>query len=195
MSFLVIGVDPGVGRTGVVVMNEHKEVLAGATFMSKLSQFCHGARIYDLAHEVRLWLDDVVPPSMWDLPVRFAIETPVMNKVRNVKTFSLQWRLVQELLVTPIVGTDVTAIEVHNTAVKVAATGKGNASKDEVVDASPFYHEMFGVTDTAHASVEALADAWAIALCAFDPPKAHISFKPTEPSRQLACTKGPIHEV
>jgi Holliday junction resolvasome RuvABC endonuclease subunit len=198
MSFTVVGIDPGMKRTGVVLMNEDREVITAATFASgsaKFSKHHHGSRVADLAYQIQDWVDS---ECTWREDMVFdrlslVIETPVMNKVRNVKGFSLQWRTVQAIIsrfrAKYYAAVDV--IEVHNTAVKIAATGRGDADKAEIIHNSPFVEGTFGDTVTGHDSVEALADAWGVALCAFDPLSKHIRYSGASP---MACTEGPVHE-
>lgn len=193
MTFIVLGVDPGMKRTGAVIMSEEKEVIAAATFASsgpKFTKFSHGERVLDLSSEVYQWFENSCGYYGYDT-IKLAVETPIMNKVRNVKGFSLQWRTVQAIISRFRREYDADIIEVHNTAVKIAATGRGNADKDEIIFNSPFAEGQFGDTVTGHDSVEALGDAWAIALCAFDPPSKHIRYTHFG---GMACTEGTVHE-
>jgi len=186
MCFCVVGIDPGVTRTGVVIMDENKEVLAGATFHSsgpKYTKFCKGCRVIDLSTDIDEWVGSWFWDNLTDEPtVRLAIETPVMG--RNVEGFALQWRLVQALINT--LGWD-TCIEVHNTKAKIAATGNGSAKKAQMVEASPWAYGDFSEDD-----VEALADAYAIGLVAYQPVGENTY---GIGDRALACHKGPVMEV
>lgn len=193
MKFIVVGIDPGMKRTGVVIMSENKNVMMAATFAStgkEFTKFSHGERVLDLSSEIYEWVGSQLAMLAYD-KIKLVIETPIMNKTRNVKTYALQWRTVQAIISRFRREYDADIIEVHNTAVKIAGTGRGNADKDEMIFNSPFEEGQFGDTVTGHDSVEALADAWGIALCAFDPPSKHIRYTHFS---GMACTEGTVHE-
>lgn len=192
MSGLIIAVDPGVGRTGVLIMNRSHEVLAGATFTSGQTEFVHGMRVMELAGVIGEWLFDNTPQEYWGTQNVLAIETPVMNKVRNVKTYALQWRLVQAIIDGTRDAWD-TCVEVHNATAKKAATCNGDADKPQIVAVSPFSYGMFGTTKTGDESVEALADAWAIGKAATMSLDANASY--VQGREVTACNKQPVHEV
>ena len=183
MSFCVIGVDPGVTRTGVVLMDGDKAVLDGATFHSsgsKYTKFCRGVRVMDLSDTIADWVANAMGGCEAD-SVRLAIESPVMG--RNVAGFALQWRLFQALV--DKLEWDA-CIEVHNTRAKIAGTGNGDAKKPQMVEASPWSYGEFDEED-----VEALADAYAIGLVAYLP----VAENTYADEHLLACHKGPVFSL
>ena len=164
---LVFGVDPGMTRTGVVasrfILEEGTmEILASATFHSDpslleevTSRPTH-QRVQDLSEEIYAWCSKIRKEySRADDPfvaVRVAIERPIYNK--NALAFEKQWRLFQALLHHLTLMCDGVS-EVSNGSAKVAMTGGGKASKDEMVAKASFPLDPF----TTAADREAVADA------------------------------------
>jgi Holliday junction resolvasome RuvABC endonuclease subunit len=188
---ITIGIDPGVSCQGVVVLdNKTRKLLAWATFdsSSAYSHFPHGERVLDLTQQVQDWLwdaEEIIYGHPWAGHTTLAIETPVLNTNRgnppNPSTFGLQWRNIQTLISS--VEWDI-CVEVHNTAVKQALTGKGNATKDDIIAASPFHDVVMPVADR-----EALADAYSVAIAALDGAGTNIIYFADK--EMLACREGP----
>lgn len=153
-----IGIDPGFGRTGVVVLNEDNKVVNYATFSSNYPSAETHHRVEALAEEVAVFLMGY--PS--DKCV-ISIERPVYNK--NASAFEKQWRFFQGLLtrLAPVMP-EALCCEVDNGTAKKALTGNGKADKLEMVACSEF--AIPGMKDK---DSEALADAQGIALAAVTP--------------------------
>ena len=160
-----IGIDPGYGMTGIVLVDPTGEVID--EFASSYPPVV-GEPEYLRASRMaaRLWaaidimLEKVPPGSV----LRYGIETPVYTG--NALTFSKQWRLVQAIEHRLQIVDDVTIVrelaEIGPTASKKLLTGKGDASKWDMVSASPYS----GRVDLDMATREALADAYAHANAA-----------------------------
>jgi Holliday junction resolvasome RuvABC endonuclease subunit len=163
---VVFGIDPGVTRTGVVATAVGKDgtflTVAAATFHSDpsllpgLSGRPTHQRVTDLAEEISDWCHRVLEehPST---RVVVSIERPVYT--HNAQAFEKQWRLFHAIVHLSVLFAH-TICEVHNGTAKVAATGSGKATKDQMVRASSFNQEDF----PDKADLEAVADAEAIGL-------------------------------
>jgi Holliday junction resolvasome RuvABC endonuclease subunit len=159
-----VGIDPGFTETGVVLSYEEKDhywkVVSIATMACPPGKDPI-VRATSLSAEVIMWLHDQIEDRGIKV-LQVAIETPIYNK--NPVTFEKQWRLVQDiqsglLFVIASMLKSCAVVEVPPTTVKRLATGKGKATKAEMVAASPFEG-----LDVGQSTKEALADAWAISL-------------------------------
>ena len=183
MSRTIVGIDPGVGRAGVVIMNRDGGVDAAATFKSTETEFTHGCRVIDLSREMTNWVVENTPRKT---TLVLSIESPIAKRGKhfNPHGFALQWRLVQALISGHWWDY---VYEIHNKQVKVTA-GSASADKDYMVNASPFSYD-----DYSKADAEALADAWAIAKTAhLNDPRL---LKYAVFGRKDACHVGPCVEV
>ena len=188
MTGMLVGLDPGVTRTGVVVAGrrglEAPAVLEAATFASTGRVFGGRAafeRTVDLAEEICKWLGGAMERHSL-LPGKVAIERPIYN--RNAASFELQWRLFQQIVATLIAyGIAHQISEVHNSSSKLALTGSGSADKKAMVAASPF--EAFQFPDLEDR--EAVADAYGH-LLAYDRGNPIYDVQWTK----SACVDGPV---
>jgi len=114
-------------------------------------------RYMRLARGVAEWLSIQCSKRRID-ELMLAIETPILKRT-NVTGYRKQVSTINTIeLALAVEGVD-WFIEINPTWAKRAATNDGSATKDEMVAASPFFGQ-------AGDSVEAMADAWAIALAA-----------------------------
>ena len=160
-----IGCDPGFKETGIVLMRHgddgERHVQAWAT-LSCMSKGSHYKRTEALGLAVITQIETWCRRYRIDT-LDFSIETPIYTG--NPKTFSLQWRLIQEI--EGMVASQVLTMrqlwltEVGPTTAKAMATGNGKATKDMMVEAAP--EEMFKEEMTPH-TAETIADAWAHSL-------------------------------
>ena len=166
---LVFGIDPGVTRTGVVLMKDDRSPpIAFATFHSahKLRHKPAYHRANGLGYLISDWIMDRIAEygtGEEDEDVRISIEHPIYN--RNPDNYFLQSRVFQSILAW--LGSDFpnfSVLEVNPKTVKLVATGNGGASKEEMVASSHF--KLLG-SDMHQMDREALADAEGIARCSF----------------------------
>lgn len=158
-----IAIDPGFGETGILLKrgSEAKE-WAVYSCPSGPAPFTRAAslaeKLLDLLHQwvlrYKIEMLDVV------------IERPVWNK--NAAAFELQWRLVQQIeaglwiwVTSEVPRLWVT--EIHPTYSKKLATGRGDATKQEVAEASPFRRDAFPRVTTW----TTMGDTWAHSLAAW----------------------------
>lgn len=157
-----IGVDPGFKETGLVLRRGNKEVKAWSTFQCRPNGSAYmrtTALAFAVTDRMMDWVRDY---KITHLDV--SIETPIYNS--NPRSFELQWRLVQDIEAN-IVLLDVQELwltEVGPTTSKRLATGKGKATKDEMVESAP--EVMYREKMLPH-TAETLADAWAHSLAAW----------------------------
>jgi len=146
----------------------------------------------DFPHNVLAWSTYSSPPKGYDVSRACSMAETVMTKIedwitfykikdlgialempiwrQNAKSFSKQWRLIQELEAAILFRSGAydlarcMLVEISPTASKKLSTGKGNASKMEVVDASPFWGHP-----EDRSSEEAVADAWSHSLAVWNP--------------------------
>ena len=164
-----IGVDPGFGKTGLVLCRDDdvNAPVAWATFTcptgeTDLNRACTLGG--EVVNQVTTWIEE---HEIKHLDI--SIEMPIMRRGSRrgadpVTTFMKQMRLIQEIEsgVVYLVGSlvkDSWITEVNNKTSKVLAAGNGSASKPMMVRASPFRDMKANV-----ATKEALADAWAHGL-------------------------------
>ena len=202
---IVIGIDPGTTRTGVVVMQDRDDPYAYSTFAAEDTAFSDNDRSRCIALQVNVWVWDRLEELHQDcgecyLPVDeivVAIEKPVMG--RSVKNFEKQMRTFQELVSSLQLISYYPIMEVNPKSAKAAAGG-GNFAKLDIISASPFdgpgdwLPTSWGVdrgkvvTKLEYDSnQEAVADAWAIAACAYKKPPKH-------PRETRKACRGPIVE-
>lgn len=150
-----LGIDPGLGETGLCLLDSSGKPVAGATIRAE------GASTPDLVRYIRLARAVLSKLVMWTQRFEIdilliGIETPVLKKGNAVNyrkqcsTIAVIESLLAEL------GDSI--VEINPTTAKLAATNDGAAVKAEIVAASPF--------KGGGPSVEAMADAWAIAIAA-----------------------------
>lgn len=175
-----IGIDPGLTETGMVAIDDADEdkVLASATFSCTDTGSSDVRRVLSLAERIVdtlvEWLDKFdTDPSDEDystLEVDISIELPVMGRkkgeLRNPQAFAKQMRLIQEIetgILFRVAGEckECWVTEVYPATSKTMATNYGQASKEQILAASPFKD----MTEVPLTTRKTLADAWAHALC------------------------------
>lgn len=157
MATWYLGVDPGLGETGLCLLDSSLTVRAAATIKAAGPSRPDLERYARLAHGVAQWANERKFEIATGALV-VCIETPVLNST-NVTNYRKQASTVAVIEYVLMRDASVDAIvEVNPTEVKYCATGHGNATKGQVILASPFRNRMAGPT------TEALADAWAVAL-------------------------------
>jgi Holliday junction resolvasome RuvABC endonuclease subunit len=171
----VVGIDPGLTRTGVVVMDGPDTPYAYATFAADSPEYSDYQRARCLMIKIRRWLWHAMDYSV---PDAVAIEKPILG--RNVRNFEKQMRLFTELVSMAHDYFSSAVAEVNPMRVKKVA---GGSSKLDIICASPFDGPGIWVGDDwvgtekqaikeEAANQEAVADAWAIAKCAYEKPPA-----------------------
>lgn len=185
----VIGIDPGLTRTGVVVMDDVRTPIGYATFAADEAHHSSAMRAWDLADRIFAWLEDLLY-NYREIPPVLAIEKPIMG--RNVENYEKQMRLFQSIIT--VLGPFVDKIMEYNPVViKKAATGDGKASKLDIICASPLDGPgNWGSGDKEMtANQEAVCDAWAIAACVYTKARAADSYAPPPNGDE---SRGPIVE-
>lgn len=170
---MIIAVDPGLTRTGIVMMEDSGEVIAYATYAADNPHCDRQLRAWDLAESLKEWVDNVLVQYGEPTKQRLVIEKPILG--RNPENFEKQMRLFTNI-VTTFRDMVYEIIEVNPTMMKKAVTGNGSALKIDIINASPFDGpgEWAGEDaltpaqkrDDAQANQEAVADAWGIGICA-----------------------------
>lgn len=196
---LVIGLDPGVTRFGMHA--EYGQVpVMNATFASDkpYRDQCVFARTHGLSAAVMMHLYDFIYCMALHekADIIFAVETPIFNG-RNPKAFEIQWRLYQDVVssIYHLPESD-WIVEVNNKTAKMVATGNGSADKMDIICASPYDGPGEWNAEGTKAKAdyndnqEAVADAWAIAQCAYRPDVG--TWYPC--ARSLDASRGPIIE-
>lgn len=162
------GIDPGLTKTGMTAFPDAdtSDILAWATFS------CTGTKNPDLARVLSLasavidnMLRWIVEFKILDLDI--GIELPILgrgrNRTVNPQAYAKQYRLVQEIesgiyyRVAPEVR-ECWVTEIYPATAKNLACNYGDATKAEIIEASPF------IIDEPLDVLEAIADAWAIGL-------------------------------
>jgi Holliday junction resolvasome RuvABC endonuclease subunit len=167
----VLGIDPGLGETGLVLFEcdgEDSEVLEIATYSaSKKGDIIE--RTDNLAGAIENTL------CRWcrrhdigDLLI--GIEIPIIRGHAGKSNLDVYRKQVQllyllETLLLDLPVDNVRIVEVNPTESKKVLTGRGDADKSEMVDASPFYGVLLTHT---RGTAEALADAYAHGLAALN---------------------------
>lgn len=170
---MIIAIDPGLTRTGIIMMEDYGEVLAYATFAADNPHCDRQLRAWDLAESLYAWaLHDELGERVDDNIV-LVIEKPIVGK--NIENFEKQMRVFTAIV---SVFRDLVdeVIEVNPTKMKKAVTGNGAAHKVDIIKASPFDgpgewvgEGMFTAKQREaeeQANQEAVADAWGIGICA-----------------------------
>jgi Holliday junction resolvasome RuvABC endonuclease subunit len=157
-----IGIDPGFGLSGVVLVRD-KEVVDWALHSMPPSESPDWIRAASLAsgiiQSISSWVDTYKIEA-----VMLGVEVPVYNL--NPRTFCLQSRLLQEIEtgLTIVVGSEVEEVyitEVNPGSAKKALTGNARANKKDMIAAGPWARSSM-TYDERHT----LSDAYAMALCA-----------------------------
>ena len=173
----IIGIDPGFGETGVVLYTDATpDILDWATFSCPPHGQAAAARAASLAEHVLVELIKwVATYQITNLDV--CIEIPFLKRGR-VDSYQKQMRVVQELesgilfrLSSEVMELWVT--EVSPTQAKLLACNYGQATKEQVVAASPFSAYPMD----AQTTLEAVADAWAIGQAAWAVKGKRFNFK------------------
>lgn len=174
---MIIAIDPGLTRTGIVLMEDYGEVIAYATFAADNPHSDRQLRAWDLAESLLEWVRNTGEPAGISTrpaaTVRLVIEKPIVGK--NIENFEKQMR-VFTAIVSVFRDWVSEIIEVTPTRMKKAVTGNGTAKKIDIINASPFdgpgdWAGEDALTtaqkrDDAAANQEAVADAWGIGMCA-----------------------------
>lgn len=157
----ILGIDPGLGMTGLCLLDPDGTPKAAACLKAE------GPEQVDLVRYSRLSCGVSDALIKWCRlfsidELMIGIEYPVM-KASNVVNYRKQASTIaiMELQLVGEFSVDY-LVEVNPTEVKKAATGRGDATKAEIIKASP-------LTGSGKA-VEAMADAWAVAVAACDAP-------------------------
>lgn len=162
----IIGIDPGFTETGVVLYSDDEEgILRWATFRCPAHGQASAARAASLAdhviNEIVRWVEK---HEVTHLDV--CIEIPFLG--RSVESYQKQMRVVQEIesgLLFRLSGEliELWVTELAPSQAKSLACNYGQATKDQVIAASPFATSTPGTREPlSNSTVEALADAWAI---------------------------------
>lgn len=174
---MIIAIDPGLTRTGIVMMEDYGEVVAYATFAADNPHCDRQLRAWDLAESLKVWYATMLRDEIANIDtlgaIKLVIEKPIVGK--NIENFEKQMRVFTAIV---SVFRDMTdeIIEVNPTRMKKAVTGNGTAKKIDIINASPFdgpgdWAGEDALTpaqkrDDAQANQEAVADAWGIGMCA-----------------------------
>jgi len=159
-----VGIDPGFGLTGLVLVAPDDVVAAFATYHSPVHADVIGRTAAignSIVTHILQWV--------WQFNIRavdIGIEMPVYRN--NAGTLMLQMRLVQEIEsgLYHLIGPELKSCyvyEVDPTTSKKLATGKGNADKGEMIVACPLL-SLWGDKPMSKEIMEAVADAWAHTL-------------------------------
>lgn len=172
---MIIAIDPGLTRTGIVMMEDYGEVIAYATFAADNPHCDRQLRAWDLAESLLEWVVRKAGLRFGrsvDAEVLLAIEKPIVGK--NIENFEKQMRVFTAIVSVFRDQVD-HIVEVNPTRMKKAVTGNGTAKKIDIINASPFDGPGDWVgedaltpaqkRDDATANQEAVADAWGIGMC------------------------------
>lgn len=159
---LWFGIDPGLGRTGIVAATT-EEVIEYATYQAGAGPDV--LRAHSLAAATLDFVVRVVGERGPIDSISFAVELPIWK--HNPKTFLKQVRVLQEIenqiYQLSLVLDDCTLFEISPTQSKKAATGQGNAGKDLIREACPL--TLVGGLEQEPLvpleDAEAIGDAWA----------------------------------
>lgn len=165
---MIIAIDPGLTRTGIVCMSDDGNVLRYATFAADDAHDERQLRAWDLANALCDWCLATSSP----LKDTLVIERPIVGK--NIENFEKQMRLFTSIINAFWfrVGK---VVEVTPTRMKKTITGNGAAIKIDIINASPFdgpgewvgegmFTKKQREAEDA-ANHEAVADAWGIGMC------------------------------
>lgn len=161
-SFKVpVGIDPGLGETGVVILSPELDVLACSSWTAPKGNDLE--RCISLAGTVAAWVFQQVPAGTGAIEI--GLETPVLTGSPVV--FAKQWRFLSLLeyflyAESKKFSRSITLTEVTPTESKKALTGYGTADKEDMINYSPFTdaHNM------RQSTKEAVADAYGHAIAA-----------------------------
>jgi len=173
---LAIGIDPGYKQTGIVIREATaRDKIIGYAVLSCPRNGSPVQRARNLANKIVRIIEELIleyretedwksgglsNKLLW-AENEFVIEMPVF--ANNPDTFTVQVRLVEEVeqeIESTFRGT---LREIMPTSSKYLAAKKGNASKVDVAEASPFNIADFPDEETW----TTVADAWAHSLAAF----------------------------
>lgn len=172
---MIIAIDPGLTRTGIIMMEDYGEVLAYATFAADNPHCDRQLRAWDLAESLKGWVDVTMRTPYFETidSMTLVIEKPIVGK--NIENFEKQMRVFTAIVSVFRDSVD-EIIEVNPTKMKKAVTGNGAAKKVDIINASPFDgpgqwagEGMFTAKQREAeelANQEAIADAWGIGICA-----------------------------
>jgi Holliday junction resolvasome RuvABC endonuclease subunit len=155
---LTLGIDPGLGETGLVLLDEYGQVQEAATVRGEGPTKIALQRVENLAQSVRgeIWSWRKLRSN----ELLIAIEHPILRST-NVDTYRLQaatmHAIEREMLIMSMGFQGWGLVEVNPTTSKMQVTGLPKATKAQMVGASPF---SYGAGNR-RSLVEALADAWA----------------------------------
>ncbi len=166
-----VGIDSGLTETGMVLLAPEGHYISGITFTAPRNGQQDLQRIVNLADTIVA----TVKSFVYDHKIRemlIAVEYPILrggDAHYNVETYRKQINLLHEIEAglwrwhNDAQPGKVHIAEINPTASKRAATGRGDASKDDMVAASPFARRE---RDMRRPTREALADAWCHAITA-----------------------------
>ncbi len=159
-----IGVDPGLGETGVVLCKDDDDLtpIAWATFNSPTGHSTLARAMAlgtEVVSQILAWVHEYGIKKL-----DIAIELPIYSY--NANSYEKQIRLLQEIesgIFYMVAGVceECWVTEINPRQSKLLATGNGNANKDEVIVCSPFKDYKEFSPSIKKPTVEALADAWA----------------------------------
>lgn len=171
----VVGIDPGLTETGMVLLDPAGVYKAGATFRASRVSGSDLERVVNLGSSVVGML------AAWSVQygiqrVLIGIEYPVVAHAGNITSYRKQVSLLHEierslwqqsLSSIKVYGDDSTLVriaEINPTISKKGLTGDPMADKASMIEHGPFK----GRDDISRPTREALADAYAHALAAMD---------------------------
>jgi Holliday junction resolvasome RuvABC endonuclease subunit len=166
MDKFVIGIDPGLGETGLILRVEHEVVIAWHTYSvpgEGTKAFIRATTLAD--HVIAQIVEWIVEYHIKLLDI--CIELPIFA-ARNPASYAKQIRILQEIesgiyyRIASVVQ-ECWVTELMPTESKQLACNDGSADKDMIVRASPFADRI----DLNKSTREALADAWAHSLGAW----------------------------
>ena len=180
----IVGIDPGFTETGVVLYTDDDPMLRWATFKCPAKGQASAPRAASLAEnviaELVQWVEE------YDIAhLDVCIEMPFFNG-KNVASYQKQMRVVQEIesgLLFRLSGevVELWVTEITATQVKLLACNYGQATKVQIISMSPFAAYDEDGNDPAHigsqATLEAVADAWAIGQAAWGVKGNRFNFK------------------
>jgi Holliday junction resolvasome RuvABC endonuclease subunit len=153
-----VGIDPGLKETGVCLLDGDGNPVTASTIKADSARRPDLERIFRLSRTVAREVALMASRMPFDAQLRVGIEYPIQragNVVNYAKQICTLYAIEHEMLAQDF---EVELVEINPTSVKQAAVGAPDATKREIIAASPFVGE-------GH-TVETMADAWAIAVAA-----------------------------